>query len=240
MSLTLECKKIKRTGFTPAFLSGSILGAVVPVANMALRSEIYTCQNKSPVEILMTANWQMMAMINILLVVTGACIMYHTEYSDNAFQKMCTLPIREGQLFFGKALLMSMMCAVMLALQAASLTFCAVHWFGQYDGLAKEIIKNFSYSFFLMLPAILLSLLIACACKNMWISLGISVICVFLATMLPADNFMLSLFPFSLPFHILAGTAKNTVCSFVIGVTVETVSLAAIGTMFLKVRRSFK
>lgn len=77
MSLSLECKKAKRTGFIPAFLCGGILAAAVPIVNMAVRSEMYVGQQSSPMQILMGANWQMMAMLNILLVVAGSCLLYH-------------------------------------------------------------------------------------------------------------------------------------------------------------------
>ena len=30
----------------------------------------------------MDANWQMMAMLNILVCICGACMMFHTEYAD--------------------------------------------------------------------------------------------------------------------------------------------------------------
>lgn len=59
MSLSLECKKAKRTGFIPAFLCGGILAAAVPIVNMAVRSEMYVGQQSSPMQILMGANWQM-------------------------------------------------------------------------------------------------------------------------------------------------------------------------------------
>jgi len=102
MSFSLECKKVKRTGFTPAFLCGGILAATVPVLNMTVRSENYLGLYAGPVQILLDANWQMMAMLNILLIVSGACLMYHTEYADNAIQKICTLPTKESRLFFSK------------------------------------------------------------------------------------------------------------------------------------------
>ena len=105
MSVSLECKKIKRTGFLPAFLGGGILAAAVPVINMAVRSEIYLNLPGNPIQILLGANWQMMAMLNVLLVVAGACLLYHTEYADNAMQKMKSLPIRESSIFLGKTVL---------------------------------------------------------------------------------------------------------------------------------------
>ena len=70
MSISLEYKKIKRTGFLPVFLGGGILAAAVPVVNMAVRSEIYLTQQGTPIQVLLEANWQMMAMLNVLLVVS--------------------------------------------------------------------------------------------------------------------------------------------------------------------------
>ena len=105
MSVSLECKKIKRTGFLPAFFGGGILAAAVPVTNMTVRSEQHLNLPGGPMQILLNANWQMMAMLNVLLVVSGTCLLYHTEYVDNAMQKMKSLPIRESSVFFGKAVL---------------------------------------------------------------------------------------------------------------------------------------
>ncbi len=239
MSFSLECKKVKRTGFTAAFLSGGFLAAIVPVLNMAVRSENYLRLHAAPVQILMDANWQMMAMLNILLTIVGACLMYHTEYADNAIQRMCTLPMKESKLFFGKITLMALMCIVILVIEAASIVFCSYHWFGLSHEMWAEVMKNFGYALLLMLPAAFGALFIASACKNMWVSLGIGVVCVFTATMLPAKNFVLSLFPFALPFQIFAGTAGNTACSYLIAATVEILIIGMIEVLFLKVRRSF-
>lgn len=240
MNIGLEREKVKRTGFIPAFITGGILAAMVPVINMILRSEIYCVQGKPPVQILLNANWQMMAMLNILLIVAGVCLLYHTEYADNAIQKMRTLPIKESEMFFGKLLLMAFVCFIALSVEAVSIALCTVYWFKQPEGLEAEILKNFLYSFLLILPAVLLALLIASACRNMWVSLGIGVICVFLATMLPTDKFVLSLFPFALPFQIFAGAAKNSIRNFIIGAVFEIIGIAAAEIVFLKVRRSFE
>lgn len=105
------------------------MAAAVPIVNMAVRSEMYVGQQSSPMQILMGANWQMMAMLNILLVVAGSCLLYHTEFADNAMQKMKSLPIRESSIFFGKFVLTSIMSVVVLAIEAASIAFCVSHWF---------------------------------------------------------------------------------------------------------------
>lgn len=240
MSFALECTKIKRTGFVPAFVGGGLLSAAVPVLNMAFRAEMYVGRDSSPVDILLDANWQMMTMLNVLLVVTGACIMYNTEYADNAIQRMCMLPITENKMFFAKAVVMTVTSIMVLVMEAASVFYCSEYWFGQYTGLYVEVLKNFAFLFLLMLPAIRVSLLIAAACKNMWISLGIGVLCIFTATMLPAQNFVLSLFPFALPFQTLSGKAADMIGNYVAACLAEIVIIAVLEVVFLKVRRMFE
>lgn len=240
MNFGLECKKIKRTGYIPAFIFGGIIAAAVPILNMVVRSNIYIGLSASPVQILLDANWKMMAMLNVLLIVLGACMIYHTEHADNAIQKMCTLPLTERKLFSGKFILMIVMCIVTLAIEAIGIAFSLYHWFEFGKDVRIELLKNFGYSLLLTLPAVLTSLLIASICKNMWVSLGIGVVCVFLATMLPMDNFVLSLFPFALPFQVFADIAENTIYYFIIAGVIESVILFVAGLVILKVRRSFE
>lgn len=233
----LEYKKIKRTGLLPAFIGCGLLSAVVPVAEMAVRSERYQSLPDSPVAILLHADWQMMSMLNVLLLVVAACILYHTEYADNALLKMCSLPLRESSLFFGKILLLVPLLVFTLALEAAALGFCCLHWFALSPELLAELACNMVFSLLLLLPAALLSLLLACACKNMWISLGIGVVCIFTATMLPSDNFLLSLFPYAMPFQILAGMPGDITKRYAIAAALESLGLCAAEVLFLKIRR---
>lgn len=240
MSVFLECKKIKRTGFLPAFLGGGILAAAVPVVNMAVRSEIYLAKQGTPIQILLSANWQMMAMLNVLLVVAGACLLYHTEYADNAMQKMMSLPLRESSCFFGKVILTIFMSVLVLAIEAGAIAFCSYHWFGLRNRLWSELCEDFGYAFLLMIPCIIISLLISEACRNMWISLGIGVICVFTATMLPTNNFALSLFPFAIPFQMLEGTDMTQVMHYIYAAVAEFAVFSLAELIFIKVRRSFE
>lgn len=240
MSFSLECQKMKRTGLTPSFLCGGLLAAAVPVLNMAVRSEMYLIPDVSPVQILQNANWQLMAMLNILLVTAGSCILYHTEYDNDAIQKMHTLLPKESRLFFSKAALLSVLCLWILLIETAGTAFCSYHWFSLSKEIWTELFKSLGYTLLLILPAVSASLFIASACKNMWVSLGIGVVCIFTATMLPAENFVLSLFPFALPFQIFAGTAENTVHSFMLAAALELIILSFAEIIFLKVRRSFE
>jgi multisubunit Na+/H+ antiporter MnhB subunit len=102
------------------------------------------------------------------------------------------------------------------------------------------IIKSFGYALLLMLPVTLGSLLIASACRNMWVSLGIGVVCVFTATMLPTKNFVLSLFPFALPFQMFLGNTENVVRNFMLAVLIEILIMGIAEVLFLKVKRWFE
>ncbi|MCM1182006.1 MAG: ABC transporter permease [Roseburia sp.] len=240
MTLRLEWKKVKRTGFVPEFIVGGLLAAAVPVLNMAVRSALYIGQGGSPVQILMDANWQMMAMLNLLLMLAGACLLYHIEYADNALQRICTLPLRESSLFWGKAVLMLVMCAIALLTEAAGIAFCLHHWFSLSRAVGTALLKSFGYAFLLMLPAALGFLLLASAFRSMWVSLGIGVVCVFTATMLPTDSPVLSLFPFALPFQRLAGTAAGAVRGFLLAGSIEIAVIITIEIIFLNIRRSLR
>ena len=239
MNIVMECKKMRRTGFYPAFIAGGILASCLPVMNMAVRPETFIDLHQPSLTILLDTNWTMMAMLNILLIVSAACIMYHTEYDGNAIQKMQALPLRESGIFFAKFVLMTCMSIVTLAIEALALLFCSLRWFEKYENLYPDLLKNFGYFLILMLPAVLLSLAIASACNNMWISLGVGVICVFTASMIVStDHFILQIFPFALPFRILAGAASLTVKKFLITIISEVSVIGLAELTFLRIRRA--
>ena len=240
MSLVLEFRKAKRTGLAEAFLGGGILAAAVPFLNMTFRSDRYLSANGSPATILMDANWQMMSMLNVLLTVAGACVLYHIEYADHAMQKMNTLPIREVRLFFGKAGVIFTFSILFLLTEAASVAACAARWFGSGPETAARVLHDFGFALLMLLPPILLSLLVSSLCRNMWISLGIGVVCVFAATMLPTRDFVLTLFPFALPFQTPGSLAADAVRNYAIAAAAEAVLIVLLEVIILNVRRLFE
>jgi len=237
MILLLEYKKIKRTGFLPAFFTGALLASAIPALNTAVRPELFIHRAESSVHILLTENWQMMSMLNVLLVITGACILYHTEYADNALQKMQSLPIRENTVFTGKFSLLLFTCIQVFAIEAAATALCGLHWFQAGCTVPSELLKSFGYSFFLILPCTLLSLFTASACRNMWTALGIGVVCVFTATMIPPGNKILSLFPFALPFQTFSGTDAAQIQYFLCASAAELIITGLIILIFTTLRR---
>lgn len=233
--MALEFTKIKRTGLLPAFLCGGLLASMIPVLNMAVRSEAYVNLSQPPLDILLDGNWQTMAMLNLLLAVIGACLVYHTEFADNAMEKMRTLPIGEGRMFLGKTLVLACMCIVVLIIETAALAACGAIWFESGDIVWPDLMRNAGCMLLLLLPAVILSLLVASLCENMWISFGIGVLGVFIATMMPSENFALSLFPFALHFHVLG----EKTAELGVGAAVEILALVAAGAVIQKIRRRF-
>lgn len=241
MSLLIEFQKLKRTGYIPAFLAGGLFAAAFPITYMIVKSEEFLSLSGNPIDILMTANWQMMAMLNILISICGACMMYHTEYADQGIQKMSVLPLRQGTLFFGKFAIAALMLFVMTAIEMAALGGCAGYWFQSYHFDLPVLLKTAGFQLIVTLPTVMLMLIIASAFRNMWISLGIGVILVFTLSILPQDNMVLRLFPFVSPYQTLFTAMENDSAALLLSVCgIESVVLGIAELFYLRTRRCFE
>lgn len=239
MSFRLEYKKIRRTGLTAAFLAGGIIAAALPVINTAARPNTFTSMAGSPAAVLADANLQLISMLNLLLITAGSCILYHIEYADNALQKMQSLPVRESGLFIGKCGILLPFFLMIILFETASLCFCGWHWLDAGKEELMEILQTLGFTLILTLPSAIIALVIASACRNMWTALGIGILCIFMATMLPTDNFIVSLFPYVLPFQILPGMETARVFHYCIASVCESAAACAAEIIYLKVRRLF-
>lgn len=234
---SLEPRKLKRTGYVPAFLGGGLLAGLVPIINMTVRPTMFTTQPGSPFHILMDANWQLMAQLNILLLVCGACILYHTEYEGNAIQKTETLPVTPFFLFLGKLGILILSCLLPLCLEAISLLLCCMHWFPDDAAVGMLLIKGIAFEFALMLPTAAAMLFISSICRNMWICLGTGVILVFMTSVLPADNAVMAMLPFVSPYRILHRLSHTQTFHMLAGCAGEIVLFCLLETIYLKIRR---
>lgn len=240
MILTLELKKLKRTGYYAAFLAGGLLAAAVPLLQTALRREVFLAEEKEPLTILLNANWNMMSMLNLMLILCGACIMYHTEYADNALQKMDLLPVRPIRLFLAKLVLMSLAVLYCFAAEGIALALCCRLWFPAVSPDTARLWEELSYSFLLTLPTIALMLVIASLCRNMWISLGAGLILLFTVVTLPDDSLLCCLLPFAAPLRLLSHARS---CGFagrlLAGCVAEAFLFLFSEWILLKLRRCF-
>ncbi len=240
MTFQLELKKLKRTGFFPAILGGGAIAALFPLLNTAARPEMFTGQPLPALDILMNANGQMIIMLNLCLAAIGACILYHTEFSGNAIQKMESLPVSAGKLFFDKTVILMIALLAALVIEHIALAFCALYWFPEQSGLFTALFKNLEYTFALMIPPCIILMIFSSLCRNMWITLGAGVICIFTVSVLPTDNRILSFFPFSLPFQTLAGAEDSTwIFATLAGCAAEIVLTVLAEAILLKVRRRY-
>lgn len=104
-----------------------------------------------------------------------------------------------------------------------------------------EILKTAGFQIIVTLPTVMLMLVIASACKNMWVSLGIGVILVFTLSILPQDNIVLSLFPFASPYQMLSAAVENSRTALFLAVCgIETVVFGIAEVLYLQVRRCFE
>lgn len=237
---SLETRKLKRTGYVPAFLGGGLLAGAVPVLNMAFRSEIYVSQSGSPFHILMDANWQLMAQLNIFLLVCGACILYHTEYADNGIQRAETLPMKAWGLFPGKLCILFCSVLLPLCLETLSLLACCIRYFPKVPGLGAMLVKGMAFELALLLPTAAAMLFLSSLCRNMWMCLGTGVILVFLASMLRSGNVILAAVPFAAPYRMLHQFTSGQACGLLLLSIGEVVLLCIIELIYTKLRRCFQ
>ena len=237
MSFLIEFKKLKRTGFLPAILIGGLLASAIPLVNMSFRSTIYLKLSESPLQILFTANWNPVALLNQLLMIAAACILYQIEYADNERDKMETLPIGQGYSFIHKFLLLGLSYITFLLMEAAALTICTATWFTITEGFYSELLRNLGFLILLALPSVALMTVISSACKNMWMSLGIGVIFLFTANVIPSAGFPLSVFPFALSFRQAYLTKASEITGYLCISLAETVFFILTGVIYNRIRR---
>lgn len=236
----LETRKLKRTGYVPAFLGGGVLAGLVPILNMAVRSEIYVTQSGSPFQILMDANWQLMAQLNILLLVCGACILYHTEYAENGIQRAETLPMKASGLFPGKLCILFCSCLLPLCLETLSLLFCCVRYFPRDPGLGSILLKGMGFELALLLPTAAAMLFLSSLCRNLWMCLGTGVILVFFSSMLRFGDFVMAVIPFAAPYRMLHQFSPGEAWRLLSVAAAEVVLLYAAEMIYTKLRRCFQ
>jgi hypothetical protein len=78
---------------------------------------------------------------------------------------------------------------------------------------------------------------ISSACRNMWVSLGIGVIFLFTANVIPSAGYPLSIFPFSLPFRQVYLTKAAEISGYLCISLAETVVFILSGVLYNRVRR---
>lgn len=240
MILSLEIKKTKRTGLCPAFFAGALAASAFPVINTAVRTELFTSQDLPPIDILLNGNWDMMASFHSFLAIVGACILYHTEFANRAMEKLHMLPVSQGKIFLSKNLLLLLLFLPVFLIEAGFFLFCAWRWFPDRQPGIETLAWNTAFSIAAVFPVLLLSTLIASLAKNMWISLGAGVTCMFLGQMTVSyDSVFSKLYTFCLPYRFLTSSMPSEDILMLLGICGgEAILLLTVAIILLKFRRT--
>lgn len=233
MRRTLEAEKISRTGLLPALLGGGFLAALLPVVNLAFRSGTLITSERTALQTLAGSNWSLMAMVNSILIILAACILYHVEFSEKGIRRMDSLPVRPSNLYMNKFLLLAVCLAAVLVIEAGGFIFCAWEWYDLPDGILTELWKFFVAAYLLELPMLAGMLALSSICENMWLTLGVGVIGVFTAQLLYGTH-ILRWFPFLLPYQAEAALDIGLCLTTVL----ETVLFIGIGMCLPGIRRN--
>lgn len=236
MLIPMEYRKLKSTGFVPAFLAGGLLAALIPVINTAARPNTFNGLTGDPLSILLNINAQMVLLLQLVLIVCGACIMYHTEYADRALRHMLALPLKPEQIYFGKAVVLILAFFALLILEGLGLAFCAAHWFSLSGSFFPDLLKHLGSMALLGTPTILFMLMVSSWCENMWVSLGIGVVFLSTVTVLTGGPFPLKLVPFLTPFAGLEASGSG-LTHLLIGAAAETAALIILAFPAARIRR---
>lgn len=237
MTFLVEFQKLKRSALLPALLLGGILSGAIPIINLLVRSDAFVQLPGDPLEILLNANWMMMALLNSLLMVLGSCILYHIEFVDHAIQRMDSLPIRPSHLFLNKFILLVLIFFIVFGIEGAALYFCVWKEFSVSDGFLVEVIKQMSYSFLMSMPLLSFMIAISSFLKNMWVTIGIGVIGIFISQILNSGKGIEQYFPFHFPFYSILEKGISVTFSLWVAV-VETILFLAVGIVLSKLRRN--
>lgn len=238
--MSVEFTKCKRTGLPWIYLAGGLAGAALPVLNTAVRTGMFLekAERISPVQVLMEANWQMVSMVNLLLIVLGSTVLYHMEYADNAIQRMDVMPVKPMKIFVNKFLMLTGFVLLAVVLETAGILVCLYGWFLPGEGFLMETGRNIGFGILLLLPVTVLMLAVSSVCRNMWITLGIGVIGIFFANIMMNGSFWVSLIPFSMPFRLLSGMDGKDVIRFLSAAAGETVLFLAVAGLLQNRRRN--
>lgn len=235
-----EAKKLKRTGFVPLFVCGGLLAAAVPILNMMVRGELFTGQGGDPLTVLLEANWQMMAMLNLFLLLIGACLLYHIEYADCGLRKMDVLPIARQGVFFSKCVLLFCGCCGAALLETVSLGLCMKHWFSLPEDWAAALSAHFGVCLLLLAPVLILMTGISSVCGNMWMTLGIGLVGIFVPVAAGQTDSILAFFPFSMPLSFARGMGETALGELALAACLQGAAFSAAAGFYQKKRGSME
>lgn len=174
-TLTIELRKIKRTGVVPLMLAVGIFGAAYAFANFVVRRDTLLGLPMKPMDVLLTQLYGMIMVLNMFGIIVAACIIYNMEFKGSAIKKMYMLPVSVPFMYLCKFLILTIMLLTAVCLQNLALARIGVTDLPQGAFEAKTLIFFAGYSFITSMPVLSFMVLVSSCFENMWVPLGIGV-----------------------------------------------------------------
>ena len=198
-SLRIEIKKLRRAGVLNTLIFAGIAGAIYAVLNWSIRKDFLLAADTNPMTALLTQLYGVLCLINVFAVIVSASNIYSIEYINNGLRKMKTLPIKSGNLFIQKLIILVIVLALTYCIEFISLAILGEKHLphGTFD--AFVLIQFAFYTFLIILPCLVFMLIVSMLSPNMWITVGIGIVGLFSGmASIGIDNIVSSLNPFVL------------------------------------------
>lgn len=172
----IEVKKTKRTGILLLLPVVGIAGGIYALFYVAIRREALLNLPMAPTDALLTQLYGMMMLLNLLAVVTAACLLYNIEYTGQAIRKMYMLPVKITTMYLCKFLILALLLLVALGIQMVAMGVIGVTALPEGTFETERLIGFALYAFLTALPVLSFMLMSAAHFRNLWTALGTGVV----------------------------------------------------------------
>jgi len=200
MGITIEWKKLKRSGYFQTVVIGGLITGFIPVLQLLVRERIVSNDGADIMAWLIHMNWNLIVMIQSIINIVAACILYHIEYEERGNCKMAVLPIKSERMHWNKWLILMFTNLYVIVCVYASFVCCMKYWYSGVGGWSHLLTEQMIMEVLAAVPCSMFMLLAAYCTTNLWMSLGIGVIALFLASMIRGSQKIVAAYPFSLAF----------------------------------------
>lgn len=237
-SLSIEIKKLRRAGVLNTLIFAGIAGAFYAVLNWYLRKDYLLTADINPMTALLTQLYGVISLLNVFAIIVSASNIYSIEYKNNGLRKMKTLPIKSGNLFIQKLIILVGTLSLAYLIEFTSLAILG----GKYlpnDTFDLFVLLQFAcYTFLIILPCLVFMLIVSLLSSNTWITVGIGVVGFFSGmSMVGLENTISILNPFVLVLKPAINLTTGTDIMVILISIIEIFIFVIVGT-FIANRKS--
>lgn len=198
-SLSIEIKKLRRAGVLNTLILAGIAGAFYAILNWFLRKDFLLTADINPMTALLTQLYGVISLLNVFAIIVSASNIYSIEYKNNGLRKMKTLPIKSGNLFIQKLIILVGTLALTYFIEFTILAILGSKYLPNNTFDLFVLLQFAFYTFLIILPCLVFMLIISLLSTNIWITVGIGIVGFFSGmSMIGLENMISNLNPFVL------------------------------------------